>query len=183
MSKRITYIDNTKMLLIFLVVLGHAIAYGCWTNEPHILGIYNCIFAFHMPLFVIISGYFSRNITYQREKDIATLLFPYLIFQVLNVLYIRYIEHGIAGWNLFIPYHQNWYILALFIWRLITPYFKYIKYSIGISLAILLSVTFSKYHVQDNLFALPYVFVFLPFYVIGYYAENIISKIEDSKKM
>lgn len=180
MVQRLAYWDNIKMLLIFLVVLGHAIAYGWWTNEPHLLGVYNCIYAFHMPLFVLISGYLSRNITCQREKDIVTLLFPYLMFQVFNVLYIRYVENGKASWNLFIPYHQNWYILALLIWRLITPYFKNVKYSIVICIAVLLSVVFSKYNVQNNLFALPHVFVFLPFYVIGYYAENIFNKLEDS---
>lgn len=113
------------------------------------------------------------------KKNIEILLYPYLVFQVLNVFYVRYIEHNPASWNLFIPLHQNWYILALFIWRLIIPYFQYVNKWIGISIALGLSLIFSKYQVPGNLFALNYVFVFLPFFVLGYYIdETDIQKIQ-----
>jgi len=67
----------------------------------------------------------------------------------------------------------------LFIWRLIIPYFKYVNKWIGISIALGLSLIFSKYQVPCNLFALNYVFVFLPFFVLGYYIdETDIQKIQ-----
>lgn len=157
------------MLLIFLVVFGHALTYTRWIENTTLLCVYNCIYSFHVPIF---SGYFSKRITCPRKKDIEILLYPYLVFQVLNVFYVRNIEHNPASWNLFIPLHQNWYILALFIWRLIIPYFKYINKWIGISIALGLSLIFSKYQVPDNLFALNYVFVFLPFFVLGYYIDE-----------
>lgn len=172
MSNRITYFDNLKMILMFFVVLGHAIAYSQWTSNVHLLSIFNCIYAFHMPLFVFISGYFSKHITNPRRKDVETLLYPYLIFQIINIFYVRYVEHGTANWNLFIPLHQNWYILALFIWRLIIPYFKFINKILGIGIALFLALMFSKYQIPNNLFALSYIFVFLPFFVIGYYLEE-----------
>lgn len=179
MVQRLAYWDNIKMLLIFLVVLGHAIAYTQWAADTSLLCLYNCIFSFHMPVFVFISGYFSKRITCPRKKTIEILLYPYLVFQVLNVFYVRYIEHNPASWNLFIPLHQNWYILALFIWRLIIPYFQYVNKWIGISIALGLSLIFSKYQVPGNLFALNYVFVFLPFFVLGYYIdETDIQKIQ-----
>ncbi len=177
--KRSKYWDNVKMLLMFFVVLGHAIAYSQWTSNVQLLSIYNCIYAFQMPLFIFISGYFSKRITCPRKKDIEILLYPYLVFQVLNVFYVRYIEHNPASWNLFIPLHQNWYILALFIWRLIIPYFQYVNKWMGIVTALGLSLIFSKYQVPGNLFALNYVFVFLPFFVLGYYIdETDIQKIQ-----
>lgn len=178
MVQRLAYWDNIKMLLIFLVVLGHAIAYTQWAADTSLLCLYNCIFSFHMPVFVFISGYFSKRITCPRKKNIEILLYPYLVFQVLNVFYVRYIEHNPASWNLFIPLHQNWYIMALFIWRLIIPYFQYVNKWIGISIALGLSLIFSKYQVPGNLFALNYVFVFLPFFVLGYYIDEDIQRIE-----
>ena len=179
MVQRLACWDNIKMLLIFLVVLGHAIAYTQWAGDTSLLCLYNCIFSFHMPVFVFISGYFSKRITGPRKKDVEILLYPYLVFQVLNVFYVRYIEHNPASWNLFIPLHQNWYILALFIWRLTIPYFQYVNKWIGIAIALGLSLIFSKYQVPDNLFALNYVFVFLPFFVFGYYIDEAdIQKIE-----
>lgn len=134
-----------------------------------------------MPLFVLISGYFSNHIKCQRLKDVSTLLYPYMIFQILNVLYIRYVEGGSADWNLFIPHHQNWYLISLFIWRLIIPYFRGAQPIIGLCIAILLSVLFSKYSIPNNIFALSYMFVFLPFFVFGYYAKDIINKLSFSK--
>lgn len=179
MVQRLAYWDNIKMLLIFLVVLGHAIAYTQWAGDTSLLCLYNCIFSFHMPVFVFISGYFSKRITGPRKKDVEILLYPYLVFQVLNVFYVRYIEHNSASWNLFIPLHQNWYILALFIWRLIIPYFQYVNKWMGMVTALGLSLIFSKYQVLGNLLALNYVFVFLPFFVLGYYIdETDIQKIQ-----
>lgn len=168
---RSKYWDNVKMLLMFFVVFGHTLVYTQW-NSSNLLCVYNLLLSFQMPLFIFISGYFSKRITCPRKRDIEILLYPYLVFQVLNVFYVRYIEHNPASWNLFIPLHQNWYILALFIWRLIIPYFKYVTKWIGISIALGLSLIFSKYQVPDNLFALNYVFVFLPFFVLGYYIDE-----------
>lgn len=172
MSNRITYFDNLKMILMFLVVFGHAITFSLWTSNVQLLSFYNCIYAFHMPLFVFISGYFSKHINGPRRKDADTLLYPYLIFQIINIFYVRYVEHGTANWNLFIPLHQNWYLIALFIWRLIIPYFKDVDKTIGLGIALILALMFSKYQIHHNLFALNYVFVFLPFFVIGYYLEE-----------
>lgn len=169
--KRSKYWDNVKMLLMFLVVFGHTLVYTQW-NSSNLLCVYNLILSFQMPLFIFISGYFSKRITCPRKKDIEILLYPYLVFQVLNVFYVRYIEHNPASWNLFIPLHQNWYILALFIWRLIIPYFQYVNKWMGIAIALGLSLIFSKYQVPYNLFALNYVFVFLPFFVLGYYIDE-----------
>lgn len=176
MTNRVAYIDNLKMFLMFFVVFGHAIAYSQWTNNVQLLSIFNCIYAFHMPLFVFLSGYLSKHIICPRKKDIETLLYPYVIFQLINVLYVRYLEHGFANWNVFIPLHQNWYLLALFVWRLIIPYFNFVNKTIGIAVALFLSLMFSKYQIPNNLFALNYVFVFLPFFVIGYYLEESILR-------
>lgn len=133
-----------------------------------------------MPLFIMISGYLSKHIACQRQKDIAVLLYPYLIFQILNVLYVRYVEGGQASWNLFIPHHQNWFLLSLFTWRLIVPYFKNCRPIIGIFITLALSVLFSKYSIAKNVFSLTYTFVFFPFFIIGYYAKDNIEKIRFS---
>ena len=49
MNKRVEWIDLAKGLGMLLVILGHCVCFG---------GImHNAIFAFHMPLFFILSGY------------------------------------------------------------------------------------------------------------------------------
>ena len=62
-KQRILYWDVIKAFAIFLVVWGHCLQYlqvdteRCWNS-------YTCgfIYSFHMPLFMMVSGYFARGI-------------------------------------------------------------------------------------------------------------------------
>lgn len=80
--KRIVWIDNAKFLGIYLVILGHSIP----ASEEEYSIIRNFIYAFHMPLFVFLSGFLYKrgNI----KKDVLCILVPYLIYQVTNLLWI-----------------------------------------------------------------------------------------------
>ena len=51
-------LDVVKALLIVLVVLGHSARAGACSNVMN--GIVSFIYHFHMPLFVIICGYFFQ---------------------------------------------------------------------------------------------------------------------------
>ena len=53
-KQRSLYWDTLKGLLIILVVLGH-----CGTALSN--GLISAIYAFHMPLFILVSGYFSKK--------------------------------------------------------------------------------------------------------------------------
>jgi len=72
METRNLYFDNMKFILIFLVVLGH------FANLHRLLpimgGLNNAIYSFHMPLFIYISGYFSRDVVQPRRTDIDKIL-------------------------------------------------------------------------------------------------------------
>ena len=78
------FFDNAKFVLITLVVIGHA-----YTSLRHhsefVKTAYLLIYSFHMPLFILISGYFTKN--YNKagylQKTIATVLIPYFIFEVI----------------------------------------------------------------------------------------------------
>lgn len=53
-TQRVHYIDTLKGVLIILVVLGH-----CGTALS--TNMLSSIYAFHMPLFILISGYLSKK--------------------------------------------------------------------------------------------------------------------------
>ena len=63
MKQRILYWDVIKFFAIFLVVYGHAIQNlnpaerTLWDSPME-----TCILTFHMPLFMIVSGYFARSV-------------------------------------------------------------------------------------------------------------------------
>lgn len=57
MTKRISYIDNTRAILIALVVLGHILNYANpkYDIVPYVL-VQQFLDSFHMPAFFILSG-------------------------------------------------------------------------------------------------------------------------------
>ena len=59
-KERDYYFDNLKAVLIFLVVLGHFLL--PIYDDAFLVVLKRLIYVFHMPLFVFVSGYFSKNI-------------------------------------------------------------------------------------------------------------------------
>lgn len=158
------YLDNAKAVLITLVVVGHLI-------ERVPLGItdvpYKWIYAFHMPAFVFLSGYLTRNFraTPRQSLNLATsLLVPYLVLNVIEAIE-RYARGGHFALNLFRPGFASWYLLALFAWRLLTPLLRAIPWSGLFSvLASLAVVTYGG--IGQDLSAARIV-SFLPFFAAG----------------
>ena len=74
---RIKYWDIAKGITIMLMILGH-------TEIPEYLRI--IIFSFHMPLFIIINGYFIKNYNIKRTfiRSARTLLVPYMSVCLLS---------------------------------------------------------------------------------------------------
>lgn len=179
-ENRDSYFDNLKIILIFLVVFGH------FTNMnrdiPILSALNNVIYSFHMPLFVFISGYFSRNINSIRKQDLINLLYPYIIFEFLHYFYTRITGLGFGDLHLFTPTYQNWYLLSLFMWRLAIPLLRFgnkiVVLMCVLSLAILIG-----FDNQFNDFLGLYRFVFFsPFFVTGYFSQDLKSKIAFLKK-
>ena len=75
--KRLDYVDVCKWLGISLVIFGHM----KMPNE-----VLQWIYAFHMPLFFIVSGYTYRAQKVNREfllKKIKTIYVPFLLFALI----------------------------------------------------------------------------------------------------
>lgn len=62
--------DVLKGILIILVILGHWLEYGLGNYLNRV--VFNYIYLFHMPLFILISGYFSKKTDKKnvQKKDI-----------------------------------------------------------------------------------------------------------------
>lgn len=56
-KERSPLFDNIKIVLIILVLFGHALEEISLENGYGIIRA--CIYSFHMPVFIFISGYFS----------------------------------------------------------------------------------------------------------------------------
>ncbi|MES3695799.1 acyltransferase family protein [Mammaliicoccus sciuri] len=92
-KERDHYFDNARFFLIVLVVFGHLTR--SYVNDSHIFkALYMFIYSFHMPAFVLISGFFAKGVGKPGyiKKITIKLLLPYLIFQLFYGLYYYYID-------------------------------------------------------------------------------------------
>ncbi|MBV2356540.1 acyltransferase family protein [Streptomyces sp. J2-1] len=166
-GQRDAFFDNAKYLAIVLVALGHTWA-AVKSDHRVVEGLYNFVYTFHMPAFIIISGYFSRNFDLRPAKLkrlLTSVVVPYLIFQLAYSLFRHYAGGAELTLNLFIPYYLTWFLCALFIWRLTTPIWKMVRWPLPIALGI--AVCGSIAPGVDGSLDLGRVVQFLPCFVLG----------------
>lgn len=160
-------LDNAKFVLIALVVVGHAIEplrdYGPAS------ALYYWIYFFHMPAFILISGYLSRSFdasSRRVEKLVVSLAVPYLIFWSIHQL-IYGVERGGLPDSLSVlrPTWTLWFLVALFMWRLTVPVWQRLRWPVAV--AVLISVFASTTDLGGGTLAMGRVLSFLPFFVMG----------------
>lgn len=119
-ENRVYIYDNLKAILITLVVTGHLYeAFLANRGAGNIL--YILVYSFHMAAFVYCSGVFS---SFKLKRDIGTLLLPYVVFQVLYVLFAKVFYLG-GIYNPFIrPYWILWFLPCVFVWRFVCSLLK-----------------------------------------------------------
>jgi fucose 4-O-acetylase-like acetyltransferase len=165
------YFDNVKLLLIVLVVIGHIIT--PLTKSSHIvLTILLFIYSFHMPAFVLISGYFSKKYNTEKfKKHTWKILIIYLIFTVLYSIYNLLIKEDF-GYNPIIikPYWIMWYLLSLVIWRSLLPYVAKIKYNI--IYLVIIAVIIGYINFDGYILSISRTLVYFPFFMAGYYLNK-----------
>ncbi|GII75433.1 hypothetical protein Sru01_04150 [Sphaerisporangium rufum] len=162
------YLDNVKFLLIALVPAGHALVPTLATHSSR--AAYLFIYVFHMPLFVIISGYLSRNFWNSNAKTnklVDTFLVPYVIVEIGYAALRFAMGHK---WSLTIidPAWLNWYLLALLLWRLSTPVWKRMRYPLPIAVAVYLLAGLSD---LPGDFSMDRFFGLMPFFVLGLWLQ------------
>ena len=91
---RDAYFDNAKYLTIVLVACGHAwepLTYGSRASTAALPAVY----AFHMPAFILISGYFSRSFDMAPDRLrrlITGIVVPYVVFEIAYTLFNRWAQ-------------------------------------------------------------------------------------------
>ncbi|MGH3424427.1 MAG: acyltransferase family protein, partial [Nocardioidaceae bacterium] len=76
------FLDNARYWVMLLVVVGHFTT-PMWDIGPA-LGAYTWLYTFHMPVFILISGYTARRYigdARQIKRMVSTLVIPYLLVE------------------------------------------------------------------------------------------------------
>lgn len=161
-------LDNLKGILIFLVVFGHSLE--LYKDDNLLIEIiYMFIYLFHMPVFVFISGYFSKNLDKCRLTAFKTFLIPFVIFNTIwNGLAALFL--GPHNFSFLTPGWALWYLISMFFWKIFIKDLVKIRYIFIISLFVGLgSGIFSEF---DSLLSMSRTLVFFPFFLAGYYTSE-----------
>jgi fucose 4-O-acetylase-like acetyltransferase len=174
MKSRDAYYDNAKFLLIFLVVFGHFIQSFIQENQM-ILTLYHTIYVFHMPAFILISGYFAKGFEQKGYlgKIAKKLIIPYLIFQgIYSVYYFVIQKQDVSSINPLDPHWSLWFLLSLFFWNIMLYGFTRFKPAAAIAFSIILGVLVGYINEVNSLLSLSRTFVFFPLFLVGYYLNR-----------
>ncbi|MDO0931001.1 acyltransferase family protein [Streptomyces sp. DG2A-72] len=171
-KQRDAFFDNAKYLAIVLVAMGHA-----WEplrdGSRTVMALYTLVYAFHMPAFIVISGYFSRGFDARPEqlKRLVTgLVVPYVVFETAYTLFTRWTDQvPDRPVTLLDPLYLTWFLVALFIWRLTTPLWRSVRRPLPVALAVAMLATLGPSIGND--LDLQRTLQFLPYFVLGLYLK------------
>ncbi|MBZ9641037.1 acyltransferase family protein [Streptomyces sp. PSKA30] len=166
--QRDAFFDNAKYLAIVLVAVAHA-----WEplkgDSRTLEAAYMVVYAFHMPAFIVISGFFSRSFDMRADRLqrlITGVVVPYIVFETAYSLGERYFgDDPEQKISLLDPWYLTWFLIALFIWRLTTPIWKLVRWPLPLALGI--AMLASATPGVGNDLDLQRVLQFLPFFVLG----------------
>jgi fucose 4-O-acetylase-like acetyltransferase len=158
-------LDSAKFLLMVLVVVGHAV-------EPLLAGReiragYLLIYAFHMPLFALLCGCFSKAAVDgpRAERLLAGVVLPYVLFETAYALFNAVLWRRAPDVSLLQPYWLMWFLFALALWRAALPYVARLRWPLAFAVAASVLVPFTAKAGNDAVYR---TLGLLPFFVLGY---------------
>lgn len=174
--KRSTYLDLIKGFAISLVVFAHCIQWGSgisfynsklFFQDP----LFKFIYGFHMPLFMIISGYLFRNSLLRHhlvdviKSKAQTILLPLISWQTLYLLFLILIKDiQFSPYLVYTYIGTLWFLRSIILCCIIVIIGKYIfKDSVFFYITFIASSLFIPEHLIDGI----HIFM-MPFFIIGY---------------
>lgn len=167
------YFDNLKAILIFLVILGHFLL-PIETGYLQILK--RWIYIFHMPLFIFVSGYFSKKVYTAGRMNWQKILY-YLKLYVFFVAAIQLIYVVFMGKSFHVKAFIDqsgapWYLLCLVFWYVSIPLIRKIRPAVAILISSAAALAAGYFDGIGDVLCLSRVFVFGPFFVLGYFCDR-----------
>ena len=117
--QRLVWIDVLKFLAIFLVLWGHCIQH-LTTPDFSSNQVFQFIYSFHMPLFMILSGFFAYKLAIRSFKGVFVskflqLMLPAIVFGIVNWLQSRCLFHQTSKSLIQGLYYSFWFLKSLFV--------------------------------------------------------------------
>ena len=180
-------LDALKMMLITLVIYAHIPLLGGFMPVGNVeidaltwhsvKGIY----AFHMPLFVLLSGYFTRRKEAGAQwKGSLKLLRLFVLFHIIDLA----LQSGTSGqmptWHdIIYPSFALWYLLCLFYWRMLISILPArIDHRMLVAISVVASLLVGFVPIRGEM-GFHRFFSFMPYFFIGhYYGKELMQMVE-----
>lgn len=171
--QRLSYFDNLKCILIALVVVGHAIDICATGGHRMARAAFIFIYAFHMPLFIFISGLFVKKASLDAGKTVQRVVFfcilgfaAKLILQIVPVLYMHPFKLSLLSDG-----GLPWYMFAMAAFYSLAFLFRNIDSRIVMIASIILGCFVGYDSSIGDFLYLSRIIVFFPFFWAGVMLE------------
>lgn len=161
-QERVALWDNLKFILILFVVIGHFV--DMYIKAPTFQSIFIFIYAVHMPLFILIAGFFHK------DERIAVKVATYLACGFLLKI-ILHVANQAFGWEidfyLFTSNDVSWFMFAMAAYILITYLIRELNKKL-ILLIVFIVACFASYdNTMGDFLSWGRIVTFFPFYLLG----------------
>lgn len=174
------FYDNAKFILIFLVVLAHAISpfkdmAGFWLKGEYML-LWRAINTMHMPCLIFISGFFAKKYIRPDGSINVQRPFTYIVYYLAAQFTVGAFEVFVLGDSIsksvLAPRSSLWFLVCLIWWYLLLPVIDKIDPKIMLTVAILFGLLIGYDEKVSNLMAMSRMIVHFPFFLTGYYLSS-----------
>ncbi|MCI9175868.1 MAG: acyltransferase family protein [Lachnospiraceae bacterium] len=174
-EKRIYYMDSCKGMLIVLMVAGHCLA--LYREDKICDVLYWLIYSFHMPVFIFVSGCFSKNLDKPLCKLFQELIVPMIPFELLY--WVIHFGGGGNAYPFLTPIYAYWYMIVLFFCRAANQIAARIRGMLILSVSVGLLAGYNTY--IGEYFTLSRFLYLFPFFFLGYRMKS--GQLERIRKM
>jgi fucose 4-O-acetylase-like acetyltransferase len=178
-SGRDAWFDNIKAILIFLVVFGHTAQKYIHNRNSYIYIAFVIIYCFHMPLFIFLSGYFSKDAEKAQARAFERFLLPYIVWEFIWFV-INKVSRWNADFNFAVPWFAYWYFLSLFTLCLLLPVLARIRFIVPV--LFILALVSGLYTDYGWPFSLGRTICFSGFFMLGHFCDrSVLEKIRKKR--
>lgn len=172
---RLYYFDNAKFILIFLVVLAHALS-PLQSKSAFCQVLWDVVNYFHMPAMIFISGFFAkRYISKSREikvQRVATYVILYIAAQISVAAFEMLVLKDVFSPSIMAARSSLWFLQCLITWYILLPVLDYFNPKAVMIAAILFGLFIGYETKAANFLSISRAFVHLPFFMAGYYIKQ-----------
>ncbi len=174
------FYDNAKFVLIFLVVLAHAISpfkdmSGFWLKEEYMF-LWRAINTMHMPCLIFISGFLAKKYIRPDGSINVQRPFTYIVYYLAAQFTVGAFEVFVLGdsisKSILAPRSSLWFLVCLIWWYLLLPVIDKIDPKFMLPIAVIFALLIGYDEKVSNFVAISRMIVHFPFFITGYYLSS-----------